>query len=362
MGELRLHNLTIRFGARTVVEDFSLVVHDGEMASLLGPSGAGKTTILKAVAGLLTPAAGDILIDGKPVEGLAPEKRDAVMVFQEPLLFPFMNVAQNVGFGLRMRGLKTAAAEIRVRDILALTRLEGLEKRKVHALSGGQQQRVALARALVLKPSVLLLDEPLSNLDATLRQRMRDLILDIQAETRMTMLFVTHDQSEALMMSDRVALLLDGRLRQVGPPRELFHQPGDPEVARFFGGTNFFQGRVRNGCLHSEFGVFPIQPLVGNGHLRTATIRPEDIRIAPLGSGPAGGLTGRIVKTSFEGSTTRLVVACAAGDLTVLTPREGFAPGQEVALSLSAQKIRLFPSTANRHFQNAGPQHADDED
>ena len=344
MGELRLDNLTVRFGARTVVEGFSLLVRNGEMASLLGPSGAGKTTILKTVAGLLAPSVGEILIDGQAVGGLAPEKRDVVMVFQEPLLFPFMNVAQNIGFGLRMRGLKGPEVDARVRDILSLTRLEGLEDRKVHALSGGQQQRVALARALVLKPSVLLLDEPLSNLDASLRQRMRDLILEIQAETRMTMLFVTHDQSEALMMSDRVALLLKGRLRQVGPPRELFYEPADPEVARFFGGTNFFQGHVRDGHLHCAFGIFSIGPQTGNGHVRTATIRPEDIHIAPLRPGSAGSVAGRVLKTSFEGSTTRVVVTCAAGALTVLTPREGFAPGQEVELSLSPEKIRLFPS------------------
>jgi ABC-type Fe3+/spermidine/putrescine transport system ATPase subunit len=345
MGELQLDNLTIRFETRTVVRDFSLVVRDGELVSLLGPSGAGKTTILKTIAGLLAPSGGHVLIDGKRVTGVAPEHRDAVMVFQDPLLFPFMNVAQNIGFGLRMGGKKGPAAESHVRDILSLTRLEGLEGRKVHELSGGQQQRVALARALVLKPSVLLLDEPLSNLDATLRQEMRELILDIQAETRMTMVFVTHDQSEALMMSDRVALLLDGRLRQVGRPRDLFHRPADPEVARFFGGTNFFQGRMRDGQFHSALGVLPIGAQAGNGHVRTATIRPEDIRIAPRGALGHGSVAGRIVKTSFEGTTTRIVVACPAGDVTVRSSREGFASGQEVDLELPAGKIRLFPST-----------------
>jgi ABC-type Fe3+/spermidine/putrescine transport system ATPase subunit len=361
MGELRLEKVTIRFGARTVVQDFSLVVRDGEMVALLGPSGAGKTTILKTIAGLLNPAAGDIRIDGQSVKGIAPEKRDAVMVFQAPLLFPFMNVAQNIGFGLRMRGRRGADAASHVRRILSLTRLAGLENRKVHELSGGQQQRVALARALVLKPSVLLLDEPLSNLDATLRQRMRNLILEIQAETRMTMLFVTHDQSEALMMSDRVALLLDGRMRQVGQPRELFRQPADPEVARFFGGTNFFQGRVSDGQLHSDFGIFPVGPWTGNGGLRTATIRPEDIHIAPPDSSPDGTLTGRVVKTSFEGSTTRIVVACPAGELTVLTSGDGFTPGQAVHLALPADRIRIFPPDADRFISNERAYRADED-
>jgi len=159
----------------------------------------------------------------------------------------------------------------------------------------------------------------------------------------MTMLFVTHDQSEALMISHRVALLLDGRLRQVDEPRQLFHQPADPEVARFFGGKNFFQGRIKDGILSSDFGDFPVGPQNGNGHLRTATIRPEDIRIASREAGISRGLVGRIVKTNFEGSATRIVVACAPGELMVLTPRDGFLPEQEVELTIPADKIRLFP-------------------
>jgi len=343
MGDLSLQHLTIAYGSRPVVDGLSLDVRDGEMVALLGPSGAGKTTILKAVAGLLAPTRGDILIDGRSVLQLAPEQRDAVMVFQKPLLFPFMNVEQNVAFGLRMQGRTLAESRRHVGDILSLTRLEGLERRKVHALSGGQQQRVALARALVLKPSVLLLDEPLSNLDANLRQRMRELIQTIQAETRMTMVFVTHDQAEALMISHRVALLLGGRLRQVGTPRQLFHEPVDPEVARFFGGRNFFQGRVQNDHLVSDFGVFPIGSQEGNGHLRTATVRPEDIRIAPRARDGASGLIGKVVRTSFEGSATRVVVACAAGELMVLTTHDRFAPGEEVELTVPPEKIRLFP-------------------
>jgi ABC-type Fe3+/spermidine/putrescine transport system ATPase subunit len=343
MGDLRLENLTIDYDARAVIQGIDLDVHDGEMVSLLGPSGAGKTTILKVVAGLLAPSGGNILIDGHSVRGVPPEKRNAVMVFQKPLLFPFMNVSQNIAFGLRMRGQAGGETARHVDHILALTRLEGLSRRKVHELSGGQQQRVALARALVLKPSILLLDEPLSNLDATLRQRMRELIQTIQAETRMTMLFVTHDQSEALMLSHRVALLLDGRLRQVGAPRQLFHHPADPEVARFFGGKNFFQGHIQDGMYHSDFGVFAVGPQDGNGHLRTATIRPEDIRIVPRRAESSGGLAGRIVKTNFEGSATRIVVACGAGELVVLTSHDGLLPGQEVEVTVPPDKLRLFP-------------------
>ena len=340
MGELVLKNLTIRYGSIDVIRDFDLAVNEAEMVSLLGPSGAGKTSVLKAIAGLIRPQKGEIIIDGHPVQHLPPEKRNAVMVFQKSLLFPFMNVAQNIGFGLRMQGLPGPQIERHVGRILELTELAGLSRRKVHELSGGQQQRVSLARALVLKPAVLLLDEPLSNLDANLRQQMRELIQDIQAETRITTLFVTHDQAEALMMSHRMGLLLDGRLRQVGEPRELFHRPADPDVARFFGGCNFIKGKVKEGVFRSEFGHAPAPATNGNGHWLTATIRPEDILIAPE---PKYDLQGQVQKTSFEGSATRIWVQCRGTRLVILTSETGFAPGQKVGLHLPPDKIRVFP-------------------
>jgi ABC-type Fe3+/spermidine/putrescine transport system ATPase subunit len=311
------------------------------MVSLLGPSGAGKTTVLKAVAGLIRPKKGEIFIDGQPAHHLAPEKRSAVMVFQKTLLFPFLNVEQNIAFGLRMQGQKDANARRRIEQILQLTELTGLGHRKVHQLSGGQQQRVSLARALVLKPAVLLLDEPLSNLDANLRQQMRDLIQDIQAETRITTLFVTHDQAEALMISHRVCLLLNGRLRQTGKPRELFYRPADPEVARFFGGCNFIQGKVKDGVFRSEFGNIAVPEANGNGHLRQATIRPEDILLSANGKYE---LHGKIVKTNFEGSATRVWVDCREKRFVVLTSDSDFAPGQSVRIHLPPDKIRIFPS------------------
>jgi ABC-type Fe3+/spermidine/putrescine transport system ATPase subunit len=343
MASLDLEGLVIGYGRETVVKDFTLAVADGEMVSLLGPSGAGKTTVLKAVAGLHAPAAGTIRIDGVPVDGLPPERRNAVMVFQKPLLFPFMNVEQNIGFGLRMRGAGAGEARDRIGEILEMTELAGFGRRKVHELSGGQQQRVALARALVLRPGVLLLDEPLSSLDATLRQQMRELILKLQAQTGITMVFVTHDQSEALMMSHRVSLLLGGRLRQVGTPRELFYAPSDPEVARFFGGDNFFEGRLRDGRLATPFGDFAVSGLEGNGHLRTATIRPEEIRLRPSASGDGEGLAGEVSRVSFEGIATRVWIRCRGRSLVALTPDAGYRPGQRVSVSLPAEKIRVFP-------------------
>jgi ABC-type sugar transport system ATPase subunit len=265
------------------------------------------------------------------------------MVFQKSLLFPFMNVSQNIAFGLRMQGHQKREIDKKIQQIMELTRLTGLGRRKVHELSGGQQQRVSLARALVLKPAILLLDEPLSNLDANLRQQMRELIQEIQAETRITTLFVTHDQAEALMLSHCVALLLDGRLRQVGEPRELFHRPADPDVARFFGASNFIQGRLKNGRFHSEFATVPTTLTNGNGHLMTATIRPEDIIIK---SASENGLQAQVQKTNFEGSTTRVWVQCKGNRFVVLTSDIDFFPGQNVALRLPPEKIRIFPSKA----------------
>ena len=341
MGELLLKNLTISYGSAAVVREFDLTVQDAEMVSLLGPSGAGKTTLLKAVAGLIRPQKGEIIIDGHAVQQLPPEKRNAVMVFQKSLLFPFMNVAQNIGFGLRMQGRTGAEISRQIGRILELTELTGFGQRKVHELSGGQQQRVSLARALVLKPAVLLLDEPLSNLDANLRQQMRELIQDIQAETRITTLFVTHDQAEALMLSHRVGLLLNGRLRQVGEPRELFYRPADTEVARFFGGCNFIRGKVRDGMFHSEFGTAPAPALNGNGHWLTATIRPEDILIAPE---LKYDLQGQVQKINFEGTATRIWVQCRDIRFVILTSATGFAAGQKVGLHLPPEKIRVFPA------------------
>jgi ABC-type Fe3+/spermidine/putrescine transport system ATPase subunit len=230
-----------------------------------------------------------------------------------------------------------------------LTELDGLEQRKVHELSGGQQQRVSLARALVLKPAILLLDEPLSNLDANLRRQMRDLIQEIQAETRITTLFVTHDQAEALMMSHRVGLILNGRLRQVGEPRDLFHRPIDVDVARFFGGCNFIRGRIKDGYFHSEFATVPTTQTNGNGHLTTATIRPEDIQIDKDSS---YALRGQVQKTNFEGSTTRVWVQCEDTRFVLLTSDADIFPGQTVSLHLPPEKIRVFPPQEKLNYND----------
>ncbi|NNF99322.1 MAG: ABC transporter ATP-binding protein [Desulfobacteraceae bacterium] len=343
MGTLELNSLSLGYGDDPIVKDLDLTITDGEMVSLLGPSGAGKTTILKAVAGLLPPLSGDIRIDGKSVREQPAEHRDAVLVFQQPLLFPFMNVEQNVGFGLRMRGSITSTEKTRIQEILRLTQLDGLEKRKTGQLSGGQQQRVSLARAIVLKPSLLLLDEPFSNLDANLRQDMRDLVRQIRSETQITMLFVTHDQTEALMMSDKVGLLLDGRMRQFGTPQELFHQPADPDVARFFGAVNFFHGVVRGDLFLSELYQCPLPRHLDSGTNLSATIRPEDVVISLNGDrGRGHQVDATVRRTNFEGMTTRVWMSSRNHDIVALHPEQHFLPGQKVHVHFPPDKVRLF--------------------
>ncbi|MBA2495643.1 MAG: ABC transporter ATP-binding protein, partial [Acidimicrobiia bacterium] len=229
------------------VDGVDLEVAPGSLVALVGPSGCGKTTTLKMVAGLLDPDAGDVRFDDRSVVRLPVEKRPVAMVFQKPLLFPHMSVGQNVGFGLRVRRAGKTTITARVAEMLELVRLPGLAERKVGQLSGGQEQRVALARALVTDPEVLLLDEPLSQLDAALRVEMRDLVAGVQRELGVTTLFVTHDQDEAVVLADRVALLLDGRVVQHAEPRAFYERPASMAVARFFGVRNAVAGTVVDG-------------------------------------------------------------------------------------------------------------------
>ncbi len=335
MERLGLRGLTIQYGSTTVIRDLHLSIQDGELVSLLGPSGAGKTTILKTIAGLLPPADGRIYIDGACVNHLPAEKRDAVLIFQKPLLFPFLDVNHNIGFGLKMRHTKRQTARKKIEKILEITGLNGLGTRKIHQLSGGQQQRVALARGLVLEPAILLLDEPLSNLDPGLRGQMRDLICSLQIQTKTTMLFVTHDQSEALSISDRVCLLLDGKLRQSGTPRELFYHPADQDVARFFGCDNILP------CHTFLPKQYP------NGRKKLFSIRPEDIEISADGRSQDGlrksWFNGTVEKITFEGQLTKITVSTSPGyRLTVLCRRPSFHPGQSVYLRFPKERIHYF--------------------
>jgi ABC-type Fe3+/spermidine/putrescine transport system ATPase subunit len=255
----------------SVLADINLAVGQGELTALLGPSGSGKTTLLRLVAGLTRPSRGDILFDGRSMDTVPPEKRGAVMVFQDHAVFPFMSVGENIAFGLKIKRVSRSETRRRVAEALEAVQLAGFEDRAPASLSGGQRQRVALARALVIQPQVLLLDEPLSNLEPALRTELREMIRRLQKQTGITTIFVTHDQTEAFTIADRVVLLINGRIRQAGAPRSFFERPVGTDVAGFFGGQNFVQGTKRGRSLQTELGELEIsRPEMPDGEVLLA--------------------------------------------------------------------------------------------
>ncbi|MAZ02115.1 MAG: ABC transporter ATP-binding protein [Sneathiella sp.] len=346
MSDLALEHLTkIYPGSETpAVEGVSLNVESGSLTALLGPSACGKSTILKMIAGLLTPTSGDIRFAGSSVLKQPPQSRDAVMVFQDHLLFPYLTVGENVGFGLKMRVQAKAKINRAVGEILELVQLSGLEQRKPSELSGGQQQRVALARALILRPRILLLDEPFSNLDESLRLEMQTLLKSLHAEMKTTMLFVTHDQEEAITLADKIALLLSGRLRQYDIPQNLYNHPKDREVAQFFGARNFISGRVEAGKFDCPLGQI-VLPENAPADGRLLTIRPENIVIGSNASSD-NSFPATIASKKFLGSQTRLELDATGQELTVLlSPNiaESLQAGTEIIIQLPRQSLWVLP-------------------
>ena len=272
MAELRLAALEKRYGATVAVAGIDLAVREGEFMTLLGPSGCGKTTTLGLIAGFFAPSAGSIQIGGRPVAELPPFRRNIGVVFQDYALFPHLTAAENVAFGLRMRKLSAAEISTRVREALDLVQLAGLGERRPLELSGGQRQRVALARALVIRPTVLLLDEPLSNLDLKLREEMRVEIATLQRRLGITTVFVTHDQGEALVMSDRIAVMNAGRIEQVGTPSDIYERPATRFVAEFIGRMNFFADGTRTLAIRPERARLSLQA-PGEGFARRGTVK-----------------------------------------------------------------------------------------
>ena len=311
-----LAGVCVNLGGNAVLDDLSLHVAAGEFVTLLGPSGSGKTTTLNVLAGFLRPDAGVVRIDGEPVDGIGPERRDIGIVFQGYALFPHLCVADNIGFPLRTRGVGAAERGRRVDEALALVRMDGLGNRAVRDLSGGQRQRVALARALVFNPRLLLLDEPLAALDQGLRQSMQLELKRIQAEVGVTTIAVTHDQNEALTMSDRVAVLRDGTIAQTGTPEDLYLRPATLFVASFLGESSALE--VRESRV-AELGLdLPGAP---DG---IAIFRPEHLAIAGVDGAAQGGRPGEVIAMDFQGaryratvalhgSSTRVIVSISAG-------------------------------------------------
>ena len=313
-----LKNVTKRFGLTLAVDDVSLDIEPGSLVTLLGPSGCGKTTILRMVAGLETVSSGRVFIGDAEVTHLPPNARDVTMMFQSYALFPHLSVFENVAYGLRV--LRRSEAEVRksAEDALALVGMAGMGKRPPNALSGGQQQRVALARSLVMQPKVLLFDEPLSNLDAKLRKRMREEIRLLQQRLGITAIYVTHDQAEALAISDRIVVIDKGRISQIGTPDELYRRPGNRFVAEFIGEANFLPARLdamEDGHARITLGPQRLQvasPALPPGPV-TVLARPEAIRVRPQGA----GLAGTIQKVSYLGSSADYTVETELGPVLI---------------------------------------------
>jgi putative spermidine/putrescine transport system ATP-binding protein len=348
MADLALNGLSKHYGDFYAVREVSLTIADGEFLVLLGPSGCGKTTTLRMVAGFIEPSAGHVRLAGQDVTLLPPWKRNAGMVFQSYALFPHMTVAQNVAFGLEMRKLPRADIERRVEEALALVRLGGYGGRLPRQLSGGQQQRVALARALAIRPDVLLLDEPLSNLDAKLRQEVRVEIRELQRQLGLTTVMVTHDQEEALTMADRLVVMNEGSVRQVGTQRDLYERPADRFVAGFVGRTTFLAGTVEASGRFRSDGGLALACAGGSPGRAALSLRPERVEI---GLQPRSGLDnclpGTVEFVSYLGALIDIHVRLSPSDRLVvqIANREGgFTPevGQPVHVGWPASAGQVF--------------------
>jgi len=353
--EVKLDGIGKSYGEQWVVRDVNLHIRRGEFFTFLGPSGCGKTTLLRIIAGFVFPDEGTVYLDGQPVNHVPPWQRNVGLVFQNYALWPHMTVFANVAFGLRERKVARNEIERRVMETLKQVDLQGTENRRPSQLSGGQQQRVALARTLVVQPRLLLLDEPLSNLDAKLRIDMRIELLKLQRDLGLTTIYVTHDQEEALALSTHIAVMNSGRIEQEGPPRQIYEQPASEFVAAFVGKSNLFSGRV----LHAKQGlievrtddnliiraVFPtcvVSPQPGDEVL--LSVRPEAMELSATGnSSGANQLTGQVTASAYQGTFIEYEIQLAARALKTYTVNPKgkalFRPGQEVIVTFAADDV-----------------------
>jgi putative spermidine/putrescine transport system ATP-binding protein len=347
--EVRMEGLRRHYGPVVALDGLELTMAPGELVALLGPSGCGKTTTLRLVAGLEDADAGRITVGGKDVIHLPASKRDMGMVFQAYSLFPHMTVRQNVAFGLRLRRVSPAERDRRALEMLELVGLSTQADRYPHQISGGQQQRVALARALAIEPQVLLLDEPLSALDAKVRAQLRDQIRRIQLEVGITTLFVTHDQEEALAIADRVGVMRDGKLEQLAEPTEVYSRPATPFVAEFVGLTNRLAGTVSGGVVTVRGRELPLVDTSTPAGQVIALVRPEAVTLASDSSGESGPLTGTVIASTFLGATSRVTVDL--GDTTIMaqlstSDATALSAGSRVALSIRPDPVLVSADSA----------------
>jgi len=349
-GQVELVGLVKRFDDVIAVDGIDLEVAGGEFFSLLGPSGCGKTTTLRMIAGFERPDEGSILLDGRDVATTPPHKRNVNTVFQSYALFPHLAVRDNVAFGLRFQDAGKEDADRRVREVLELVELSGFEERKPAQLSGGQQQRVALARALILNPAVLLLDEPLGSLDAKLRKALQIELKAIQEEVGITFIYVTHDQEEALTMSDRLAVMSAGRIRQMGTPREVYEAPADAYVADFLGVSNLMDATGEGADGRVRIGDAALRATGAAGAAGSAVrvvIRPERVRVEEQGATGENRLPGMVERTVYVGSTMQVIVRLPEGQtVQAMIPNRGdeygYRQGTPVTVHLPAEDLRVL--------------------
>ncbi len=355
---LDVHRATKRYGAAAAIDDLSISIREGEFVTLLGPSGCGKTTLLRSIAGFVTLDSGQIQIRQREMTNVPPHRRSLGMVFQNLALFPHLTVAENVGYGLSVRGAPRREIAARADEALALVALDSFGGRKIHELSGGQQQRVALARALATKPDVLLLDEPLSALDLKLKRQLQIELKRIQKRTRTTFLFVTHDQEEALTMSDRIAVINRGRVEQFAESATVYAQPTTAFVASFVGDSNLMPARVLDGggeALRIEvdgIGAMPAHSLAARqvGQHITALVRPEHVRVGTAAVGGRWSVDGRVVEEDYVGSFRKLKLAVGPMAIMALVPGgEDLPPtveGQILPVSWAPRHCYVLPDAA----------------
>ncbi len=349
-GSVELTGVTKRFGTMVAVDHLDLEVQPGEFLSLLGPSGCGKTTTLRMLAGFEQPDEGFIRISGQYVQGIPPYKRDVNTVFQAYALFPHMTVAENVAYGLRQKGVNKTQIAVQVAEALDMVKMSKLAERKPRQMSGGQQQRVAVARALVNRPSVLLLDEPLGALDRKLREEMQIELKLLQSELGITFIFVTHDQEEAMSMSDRIAIMLDGHVEQLDDPETVYERPASAFVAGFIGRNNFWTATATGGGATAsdgtQFVVSKPEEKVGVGEEALVAIRPESITLSTQDPGTSANvMSGEVAGVSHFGDTLQYVVRTATRTVVVLTPRAQatrLRTGDDVWATWSADDVYMF--------------------
>ena len=337
---IELKNISIRFGEEQVLKDLNLSIRDKEFITLLGPSGCGKTTTLRVIAGFLEPDGGEVIFNGKKMNGVPPHKRQVNTVFQRYALFPNLNVYENIAFGLRLKKMKDGEIQKKVKEMLALVNLNGFERRQVDSLSGGQQQRVAIARALAVDPKVLLLDEPLGALDLKLRKDMQVELKNIQQRLGITFIYVTHDQEEALSMSDTVVVMDGGDIQQMGTPEDIYNEPKNAFVADFIGESNILDGTMLEDfkCEFSGAKFECLDKGFDAGEAVDVVVRPEDVDIVPV---EQGMLTGVVTSVTFKGVHFEIIVDIG-GFKWMIQTTDYEAVGNKIGLFIEPDAIHIM--------------------